>query len=316
MALPSNVDYGTVVGQFLLAYADSNDVDLFPDGQPAKGSIFFTPSPAKLLNTSSSPNPVTVVPQTVEVQLDNDGYIEGYSGERGVRLVATDDADLNPQDWTWGVEFRLTDQQDVPVPIASFSFSLPAGQTVDLTTLTPVPDADGTYYLVGPTGPANTLTVGTTSTLAGGEDATVEITGTAPSQTINFGIPRGEAATLDVGTTTTGSEGTNASVTNSGTTADAVFDFTIPRGDTGATGPQGDAATVAVGTVTTVNPTDPATVTNVGTTSDAIFDFEIPKGDTGDAGNITATAPITYDSVNEVIGFDDTQINQIDGGNA
>ena len=316
MALPSNVDYGTVEGQFLLAYADSNDVDLFPDGQPAKGSIFFTPSPSKLLNASSTPNPVTIVPQTVEVQLDNDGYIEGYSGERGVRLVATDDADLNPLNWTWSVEFRLTDQQDVPVPIAGFSFSLPAGDTIDLTTLTPVPDANGTYYLVGPTGPANELTVGTVTTLTPEQNATVDITGTAPSQTINFGIPQGEAATVAAGTTTTGSEGTNASVTNSGTTADAVFDFTIPRGDTGATGPQGDAATVTVGTVTTVNPADPATVTNVGTTADAIFDFDIPKGDTGDAGNITATAPITYDSVNEVIGFDDTQITQIDGGNA
>jgi len=313
MALPSNVDYGTVVGQFLLAYADSNDVDLFPDGQPAKGSIFFTPSPSKLLNASSTPNPVTVVPQTVEVQLDSEGYIEGYSGDRGVRLVATDDVDLNPLDWTWGVEFRLTDQQDVPVPLAGFSFELPAGDTIDLTTLTPVPDANGTFYLVGPAGPANELTVGTVSTLTPEQNATVTITGTSPSQTINFGIPQGEAATVDAGSTTTGSEGTNASVTNVGTTAEAVFDFTIPRGDTG---PQGEAATVSVGTVTTVDPTDPATVTNVGTTGDAVFDFEIPKGDTGDAGNITATAPITYDSVNEVIGFDDTQINQIDGGTA
>jgi len=309
MALPSNVDYGTVVGQFLLAYADSNDVDLFPDGQPAKGSIFFTPSPSKLLNASSSPNPVTVVPQTVEVQLDNDGYIEGYSGERGVRLVATDDADLNPQDWTWGVEFRLTDQQDVPVPIASFSFELPAGQTVDLTTITPVPDANGTYYLVGPTGPANTLTVGTTTTLTPGSDATVEITGTAPSQTINFGIPEGEqgiqgiqgvqgdAATISAGTTTTGAEGTSASVTNSGTTSDAVFDFTIPKGDTGDTGPQGDAATITVGTTTTGSEGTNASVTNSGTTGDAILDFTIPKGDTGAQGDAATISVGTVSTV-------------------
>src|SRR6056297_1615079 len=313
MALPSNVDYGTVVGQFLLAYADSNDVDLFPDGVPAKGSVFFDPSPVKLLDASSSPNPVTIMPATVEAQLDADGYILGYAGERGVRLVATDDADLNPQDWTWKVTFRLTDQNDVPVQIADFSFELPAGTTVDLTTVSPVPDANGTFYLVGPEGPSNVLSVGTVNTLTPEQNATVNITGTSPSQTINFGIPQGEAATVGAGTTTTGAEGTNASVANSGTTADAIFDFTIPRGDTG---PQGEAATISVGNVTTVSPTTPATVTNTGTTEEAVFDLEIPKGDTGDAGNITATSPITYDSVNEVIGLDETAIGEIDGGSA
>jgi hypothetical protein len=38
---------------------------------------------------------------------------------------------------------------------------------------------------------AFTLKVGTVSTLEPGEDATVEITGDAPNQTINFGIPQG-----------------------------------------------------------------------------------------------------------------------------
>ena len=44
----------------------------------------------------------------------------------------------------------------------------------------------------GASGPANTLTVGTVTTLAPGELATVEITGTAPNQTVNFGVPAGE----------------------------------------------------------------------------------------------------------------------------
>ena len=280
MALPSNVDYGTVVGQFLLAYADSNDVDLFPDGVPAKGSVFFTPSPTKLANASSTPNPVTIMPAVVECQLDTNGYILGYTGEQGVRLVATDDADLNPVDWTWSVQFRLTDQSDVPVSLATFSFSLPAGTEVDLTTVAPVADANGTYYLVGPTGPANTLTVGTVTTLTPAEDATVGITGAAPDQTINFGIPQGEAATVDAGTTTTSAPGTPASVTNSGTTADAIFDFDIP---------QGAAATIAVGTTSTVVNGTPAAVSNSGTSADAILDFTIPAGPTGPQGPIGAT---------------------------
>lgn len=209
MALPTNVNYGTVVGQFLLAYADSADVDPQPDGVPAKGSIFFRPSPIKLLDGSSSPNPVTILPAVVEATLDSEGYLCGYGTTRGIRLVATDDPDLNPQDWTWTVEFRLTAQDDTPVAIPSFSIELPSNTTVDLTTAAPVPDANGTYYLVGPQGP------------------------TGPTG------PQGPSGTIAVGTVTTGAAGSSASVTNAGTSTAAVFNFTIPRGDTGAQGPQG-----------------------------------------------------------------------------
>lgn len=280
MALPTNVNYGTVVGQFLLAYADGLDVDVFPDGVPAKGSIFFRPSPIKLQDASASPNPVTILPAVVECVLDNEGYLLGSDGTRGVRLVATDDADLNPTDWTWTVEFRLTDQDDIPVPLPSFSIELPADTEVDLTVVSPVVDSNGTYYLVGPTGPANELSVGTVTTVPPEESAIVTISGDAPSQTIDFYIPQGYAATVDVGTTTTVDSSQNASVTNSGNTAEAVFNFDIPRGA---------AATISVGTVTTVDNSTPAAVSNSGTTEDAVFDFTIPAGPTGPQGPIGPT---------------------------
>jgi hypothetical protein len=240
MALPTNVNYGTVVGQFLLAYADSNDSGNDPDGVPAKGSIFFRPSPAKILDPGASPNPVTILPAVVEATLDSEGYLCGYGTDRGIRLVATNDTDLNPTSWTWTVEFRLTAQDDTPVPVSSFSIALPAGTTVDLTTVSPIPDANGTFYLVGPTGPANTLSIGTVSTLEPGQSATAAITGTAPSQTLSLGIPKGSAASISVGTVTTGAAGSSATVTNAGTSSAAVFNFSIPRGNTGATGPQGE----------------------------------------------------------------------------
>jgi hypothetical protein len=277
MALPTNVDYGTVVGQFLLAYGDGIDADVYPDGAPAKGSIYFRPSPAKLLNAASSPNPVTILPAVVECTLDANGYLLGPDGTQGVNLVATDDTDLNPTDWTWLVEFRLTDQDDVPVSVASYSIELPASTTVDLTTVSPVPSASGTYYLVGPTGP------------------------TGPTGATG---PAGDAATIAAGTTTTGAAGTSASVSNSGTSSAAVFDFTIPRGDTGATGATGTAATIAVGTVTTGAAGSSATVTNSGSSSAAVFDFTIPKGDDGDVGSLSANAPVTYNSGTSTIGFD------------
>lgn len=152
--LPTNLSYGTVVGRFLLAYADGIDLDLGPDGAAAKGSIFFTPSVITLKDNLSSPSPVTVLPKTVECVLDADGYLLGPDGTRGVRLLATDDPDANPVNWTWSVDFRLTDQDDVPITgLSKYSFQLPSDSTVDLTLVAPVPGANGTYYNIGPTGP-------------------------------------------------------------------------------------------------------------------------------------------------------------------
>jgi hypothetical protein len=152
MALPTNVSYGTVTGRFLLAYADSSDVEPQPDGEPAKGFVIFTASPVKLLDATATPAPVTILPAPVVANLNADGYIEGYTGDAGVRLVATNDADLNPVNWTWQVDFRLTDEADVPLTVPSFSFELPAGSTTDLTTVSPVPNANGTFYIIGPQG--------------------------------------------------------------------------------------------------------------------------------------------------------------------
>jgi hypothetical protein len=95
---------------------------------------------------------------------------------------------------------------------------------------------------VGPPGPVNVLTIGTVETLDTGEPATAEITGDAPVQELNLGLPRGNtgaAATIAVGDVTTGAPGSSASVTNSGTSGAAVFDFIIPRGDVGDQGIQG-----------------------------------------------------------------------------
>lgn len=221
MPLPSNVGYGTVVARFLLAYADGSDSDAFPDGVPAKGSVFFNPSPAFLKDASASPSPVTIVPSRVEATLNADGYLLGPDGTQGIRLVATNDADLNPVNWTWEVEFAITDEVGSPIKLDPFSFSLAQGTTVDLTALSPVPDASGTFYIVGPTGPT-------------GATGSTGATGTA--------------ATISVGTVTTGAAGSSAAVTNTGTSGAAVFAFVIPRGDkgdkgdtgnTGATGPTG-----------------------------------------------------------------------------
>jgi hypothetical protein len=175
------------------------------------------------------------------------------------------------------------------------------------------------------------VTVGSTTTLAPGEDATVVNSGTDQDVILDFGIPegiQGDAATIDVGTVTTVGPADPPTVVNSGTTQAAILDFDLPSAATIAVGtvdtvlpgdpatvtnsgtsveavldfeiPQGEAATIAVGTVTTVDPSDPATVTNIGTTGAAIFDFDIPRGAPGtgsvDSVNGDAGPDITLDA--------------------
>ena len=202
--IPTNAGYGTVVGQFILAYGDSSDSGSEPDAIAASGSVIFTPSTGRIKDATASPNAVTILPAQVECQLDADGYILGYSGHQGVNLIATDDTDLNPVDWTWGVEFRLTDPAGDPVKVPGFSFELPQGTTVDLTVVSPVPDANGTYYTQGatgatgpegpegpegPAGPPNTLTVGTVTS---GTTPSATITGTSPDQVLNLVLAKGD----------------------------------------------------------------------------------------------------------------------------
>jgi hypothetical protein len=91
----------------------------------------------------------------------------------------------------------------------------------------------------------------------------------------------GPAATVQVGSTTTGQPGTAASVSNSGTSSAAVLNFVIPAGVAGQNGPpgqEGQSATVQIGTVTTGAPGSQAAITNSGTPSAAVFNFTIPQG--------------------------------------
>lgn len=69
----------------------------------------------------------------------------------------------------------------------------------------------------GDTGPANVLAVGTVATGASGSTAVVTITGAAPSQVINFTIPRGDIGAVGPA----GANGTNGTNGVSGTFADA-----------------------------------------------------------------------------------------------
>ena len=125
MPLPVSVATGTVTGTFL---------DL--DGDPIEGAtITFRPSPSRLIVLEE---PATILPGRVIAITAADGTIE-------VELAATDDESIDPTGWTWSVVVDIPRTQWAAQPYG-FAFELPAGATVDLTTVTPIPVAGGTAW--------------------------------------------------------------------------------------------------------------------------------------------------------------------------
>lgn len=131
-------------------------------------------------------------------------------------------------------------------------------------------------------GPANVLTVASTTTGAPGTQAQVTVSGTSPSQSLAFTIPRGDtgapgpAPTLAAGTVSKIAAGgtPTAAVRSTGAGAYAI-DLGLVTGNTGP------ANTLSVGTVTS-GATPSATIT--GTAPSQTLNLVLPKGDKGDVG--------------------------------
>jgi hypothetical protein len=164
MADQAGLSYGKIVGRFVGIVADTGDAGESPDAMPMEGVVSFIPEVTGPIKLLSAVPPVTIVPTTIQVTLDDDGDIaapDPANGE-GVYLVATDET--NPVDWTYRVAFALTlNGQDVPMP--SFSISVPAGSTQDLAVLIPASTSTGeplpvTYNWTSPP----TVQVGTGAT--------------------------------------------------------------------------------------------------------------------------------------------------------
>ena len=242
--MPGNVTTVVVLGTFLT-----------PEGTPSTGTVSFTPS-SWLLNSGAN---IAIPNSTVTKAL-------GTAGDFTVTLPITDDSDLSPEGWVYGVS------EVVDGVSQSYNIAIPgtvaAGGTVYLADLTPVAAAGPEYYSL-----ASSLAIGTVSTLPAGSAATATITGLAPSQTLDLGIP-------------TGPQGIQGDTGATGPTG--------PTGATGPTGPQGAAATVEVGTIGTVAYPGPGIVTNSGTSGSAVFDFVLvtgPQGETGATGPQGETGP-------------------------
>lgn len=296
MALPANITYGTVKGTFIQAVGDGSDADRTPDAVPiANATITFTPSATLLRNATSS---AIIIPAPVTVQTDATGSIVGEDGTAGIELLATDDANLDPVNWTWNVQAIVGN-----VPI-SFDIAVPGGTVIDLANVMPIPAQPGIVIeqgTPGPAGPATTITIGTVTTLNAGSQATASMGGTAPNQTLSLGIPQGAQGAqgdpgadstvpgpagpsnvLTIGTVTTVTPETPASATITGTSPNQVLSLDIPQGAKGADGADEN---LTVGTVTTLDAGSEATASITGTAPNQTLNLGIPRGADGTSGS-------------------------------
>jgi len=131
-SLPADVGSGIVrvrLRQVGVTSATDGSVDV----TPVTGRVVFTPSTSMLRHTGQG----LLFPSfPVSVYLNADGDADAV-------LMATNDPQIEPINWTYTVSFVL----EGSLHIDSFSISVPEGSDRELSDIVPVPDADGTFYL-------------------------------------------------------------------------------------------------------------------------------------------------------------------------
>lgn len=104
-ALPAEVEFGKVVGRFLLAASDGVDVDTEPDAVPGVGTIKFVPlTPNQRV---LEPEPVTVTHRGLICNLNSTGYLVDAMASPGVWLTAG----------AWEVTFSIKNVRISPLTI-------------------------------------------------------------------------------------------------------------------------------------------------------------------------------------------------------
>jgi hypothetical protein len=134
---------------------------------------------------------------------------------------------------------------------------------------------------------SGTLAINSVTTLAAGSQAYVKNDlGTAFAAKLDIGIPAGPATLVSVGNTTTLSPGSNATVSGVTDAGNLTLSFGIPSGTNGTNGTNGVTPSFAIGNVVTGAAGSSALVTATTTNSGAnvTLDLTIPRGDTGSSG--------------------------------
>ena len=183
--------YGTVTGTF----GDT----LAAEVVPITGSLTFTPEPAYLLSAETAAKAV-ILPTPKTVSLVNGAFT--------VELLGTDNASLNPLEWTYRVDFSLS-VNGKPISRKPISIEVPSGVSTDLADIAPVVASEGGAVvrgLKGDTGEqgvqgiqgvpgvnaTNPAFTASATTGAAGTNAAVALTGSYPNLNVGLTIPRGD----------------------------------------------------------------------------------------------------------------------------
>lgn len=136
--------FGKVVAQFMTAVVDASDPDQFPDLVPLIGSVTFTLNVGRIVETDAEPNPYIIGSTAITGILDSEGYLctpnpsnPLAAGTRGIYLIATDDASLNPTAFQYAVTYKLTAPDTRPRELPTHNIALLAGTTIDLAMVIP-----------------------------------------------------------------------------------------------------------------------------------------------------------------------------------
>jgi hypothetical protein len=220
---------------------------------------------------------VTVLPNTEIRHLDGSALLVGPDrvttdalGAWSIELPC-DGPDVNPsQGIGYRLEYALSGASRSPqefyatADLAGTVLNVSDLVTTELDWPTPLTTTKGDK---GDTGPANTLSIGATVTLAPGSPATAAITGDAPDQELSLGIPEGlkgdkgdqgdkgdtgPANTLSIGAVTTKAAGSLATAAITGAAPNQVLDLGLTKGDPGGWVTSSNvAAGVSLDTLTT-----------------------------------------------------------------
>lgn len=127
----ATLTYGTITGTF----GDT----LSSEVVPITGSVTFTPEPAYLLSAETAPK-ATILPTPKKVDLLNGAFT--------VELLGTDNAALNPLEWTYRVDFALKVNGSF-IQRAPINIEVPSGVTTDLADISPVIASEGNAVVRG-----------------------------------------------------------------------------------------------------------------------------------------------------------------------
>lgn len=133
------VPYGVVTGRIVNVTADNTDENRAPNTASAHSvEVVFKPSVKIVRNLADA---VIYPVQPITARINENGFLTDDSGEPGVSLMATIGTGFEPSEWVWECKAGLAGWKPL-------SFTLAAGQTVDLVSLVDVGAQPNTVTVV------------------------------------------------------------------------------------------------------------------------------------------------------------------------